>query len=355
SVHTIKKTKKPEEFGINKTDYFKTCILCRQKLDLPSAKNLQTNNNPNNNEYVEHEILLDDTVDLDNLEDYILTKLEACENNLDGIEINIHVVLPSEKFNNNEMDLIFQEVIKIIQAADGYKWNYLRQYNNQERFTCQGLVRIIFNLEKMIVHLYIRHYELHLHPTIKENVDKKVIEFIKNNIHLTSRQLWEQLQYQSHTLTQKQVHFWWTTFYQKLYLCDDDQFISTTYLLQEDKNYLLLYSNQENGIFEIAFTTPFLRLLHNKYEEIAMDATYKTNKAGFELYVVMANIEDVGYPLSYLMLNSLTSMTNKRGNSIKLTSIHRYTRYLFVYIEHVNTKLLDSSTIELDISSNSDN
>ncbi|CAG8785136.1 17482_t:CDS:1, partial [Racocetra fulgida] len=161
--------KKPEEFGINKTDYFKTCILCHQKLDLPSAKNLQTNNNPDNNEHVEHEILLDDTVDLDNLEDYILTELEACENNLDGIEINIRVVLPSEKFNNNEMDLIFQEVIKIIQAADGYKWNYLRQYNNvskkltrwytcslssqrdhseqnpkriytkQERFTCQGL------------------------------------------------------------------------------------------------------------------------------------------------------------------------------------------------------------------------
>ncbi|CAG8832361.1 37109_t:CDS:1, partial [Racocetra persica] len=43
------------------------------------------------------------------------------------------------------------------------------------------------------------------------------------------------------------------------------------------------------------------------------------------------------------------------GNSIKLTSIHRYTRYPFVYIEHVNTKPLDSSTIELDISSNSDN
>ncbi|CAG8819558.1 21241_t:CDS:2, partial [Cetraspora pellucida] len=196
-----------------------------------------------------------------------LTELEACENNLDGIEINIRVVLPT---------------------ADGYKWNYLRQYNNvskkltrwytcslssqhdhskqnpkhiytkQERFTCQGLVRIIFNLEKMIVHLYICHYELHLCPTIKENVDKKVIEFIKNNIHLTLRQLWKQLQYQSHTLTQKQVHFWWTMFYQKLYLRDDDQFISTTYLLQEDENYLLLYSNQENGIFEIAFTTSFL-------------------------------------------------------------------------------------------------
>ncbi|CAG8807264.1 24965_t:CDS:2, partial [Cetraspora pellucida] len=298
-----KKDKKPEEFGINKTDYFKTCILCCQKLDLPSAKNLQTNNNSDNNEHVEHEILLDDTVDLDNLEDYILTELEACENNLNGIEINIRVVLPSKKFNNNEIDLIFQEVIKIIQAANGYKWNYLQQ-----------------------------------------------------------------LQYQSHTLTQKQVHFWWTMFYQKLYLHDDDQFISTTYLLQEDENYLLLY-------------------------KIAMDATYKTNKAGFELYVVMANIEDVGYPLSYLMLNSLTSMTNKQfkpsiaiqhfcppllhnqvlslmiehfnyhshilfgtsGTFLQSSTIYENAIMTMYNFCHVNTKPLDSSTIELDISSNSDN
>ncbi|CAG8674498.1 6141_t:CDS:2, partial [Ambispora gerdemannii] len=155
--------------------------------------------------------------------------------------------------------------------------NSKRIHTKQEHFTCHGLLRLILNPENMIMHLHLRHHELHSRPATKEN-----------------------------------VYFWWSTFHQKLFYHDNDQFTSAIYLLQEDESYLLLYSNQENGLFEFAFTTPFLQLLHGIYDEICMDATYKTNNVRFELYTVMVNIEGVGYPLSYLFLNSSPTTPNMR-------------------------------------------
>ncbi|CAG8799795.1 27063_t:CDS:1, partial [Dentiscutata erythropus] len=65
-----------------------------------------------------------------NLEEFISTKLEVCENNENRIEINLCIILQSEKFSNMTVDHIFQEIINIIQIANGYKWNYMHYYNN---------------------------------------------------------------------------------------------------------------------------------------------------------------------------------------------------------------------------------
>ncbi|CAG8763347.1 3983_t:CDS:1, partial [Cetraspora pellucida] len=139
-------------------------------------------------------------------------------------------------------------------------------------------------MDNSVIELYLRHKVLHSRPLTKNYADKSIIAFIQNNLHLTSRQLWETLQYQSPTLTQKHVHYWWTVFYKKLYYRNDDQFISAAYLLEEHDGYLLLYSNNENRLFELAFITPFLQLLNSAYDEVLIDATYKTNNAEFELY-----------------------------------------------------------------------
>ncbi|CAG8685060.1 10881_t:CDS:2, partial [Ambispora gerdemannii] len=294
--------------------------MCREKLGLPSARNnsiiisnQQTNKSKESceNDIIlptsEDDILLHDIIKLEDLEDFISTEIEACENNSIGIEVNLYIHLSNNNKinndtnynssdnninNNDNISLTFQKVIESIQIADDHTvLNPKRIHTKQEHFTCYGLLRLIFNPENMIMHLHLHHHELHPRPATKENVNENITTFIKNNIHLTSRQLWKHLQHQSHTLTQKQVHFWWSTFHQKLFYCDNDQFTSAIYLLQEDESYPLLYSNQENGLSEFAFTTPFLQLLHGIYDEICMDATYKTNNVGFELYTIMANIE----------------------------------------------------------------
>ncbi|CAG8599429.1 5235_t:CDS:2, partial [Ambispora gerdemannii] len=193
---------KLEEFGVYKTGYFKTCKLCREKLGLPSARNnsiiisnQQTNKSKESceNDTIlstsEDDILLHDIIELEDLEDFISTEIEAYENNSIGIETTLGAFATSITYLNAK---------------------------------------------------------------------------------------------------------------------------TATYLLQEDESYSLLYSNQENELFEFAFTTPFLQLLYDIYDEICMDATYKTNNTGFELYTVMANIEGVSYPLSYLFLNSSPTTPNMR-------------------------------------------
>ncbi|CAG8751100.1 8172_t:CDS:2, partial [Gigaspora margarita] len=295
-----KHMKNPEEFFSHKLDkYLKTCNLCHKKLDLPSASTSDisvTNNNsreillvrannsdPNNlynNEFTINidDNLLNDVIEINNLEEYISTELEACENSensTSGMEINLDINLLHEEFSQNkDTDLIFKRIIEAIQNADSYKWNFMYQYNGKTKqsrwYNCSlssQRDRTTSNPKRLCIKQ--PYFES------KNNVDKNIVTFIQNNVYLTSRQLWENLQYQSETLTQKQVHFWWTVFSRKLYYHNDNQFISATYLLEEDDEHLLLYN-----------------------------ATYKTNSAEFELYVIIANIEGVGYPISYLFLNS---------------------------------------------------
>jgi hypothetical protein len=39
-------------------------------------------------------------------------------------------------------------------------------------------------------------------------------------------------------------------------------------------------------------------------EEFLVDATYKTNRAGYELYAVIANVHGAGFLISYLLLQT---------------------------------------------------
>ncbi|KAF0431633.1 ATP-dependent DNA helicase pif1 [Gigaspora margarita] len=220
-------TKNIEEFFNHKYGYLKTCNLCRKKLNLPSASNSSITSNDielydgdNTSEIIE----------LDDVEDYILTEVEACENSEIGMELDLNINVSNEEHS----EVLFKKIITAIQTANGYKWNYMCQYHNtskkqsywytcsllskyehaasnpkrlcmkQTHFNCEGLVKLSLNYENSIMHLYLRHNELHLHPLIKESVNENIITFIKNNLYLTPSQLWEILQQQSPILTQKQ-------------------------------------------------------------------------------------------------------------------------------------------------------
>ncbi|CAG8763346.1 3982_t:CDS:1, partial [Cetraspora pellucida] len=130
-----------------KLGYLKTCNLCHTKLNLPSASassSMTSNNNretllilANNfdqNDLSRNEItysisidnnLLNNIIEIDNIEDYVSTELEACENNENstlGMELHLYINLSSEEFNESEdANHIFKRVVEAIQKADGYK------------------------------------------------------------------------------------------------------------------------------------------------------------------------------------------------------------------------------------------
>ncbi|CAG8848852.1 4852_t:CDS:1, partial [Racocetra persica] len=43
-------------------------------------------------------------------------------------------------------------------------------------------------------------------------------------------------------------------------------------------------------------------LPRNNFDAIQIDATYSTNKIGWELYVIMGVIDRTGFPISYLLI-----------------------------------------------------
>ncbi|CAG8718737.1 421_t:CDS:1, partial [Gigaspora rosea] len=109
-----KHTKNKEEFFNRKYGYFKTCNLCRKKLDLLSASNSSITSD--DIELYDRDNT-SDIIELDDIEDYILTKVEACKNSEIGIELNLNINISNKEFN----EALFKKIITAIQTADGYK------------------------------------------------------------------------------------------------------------------------------------------------------------------------------------------------------------------------------------------
>ncbi|PKY52639.1 hypothetical protein RhiirA4_470401, partial [Rhizophagus irregularis] len=66
----------------------------------------------------------------------------------------------------------------------------------------------------------------------------------------------------------------------------------------------IIFQKEEKAL---GFLTKFWDILKNsqfKISEIGVDATYNTNNLKFELYVVHAEIDGMGFPLAYLFLEN---------------------------------------------------
>src|SRR5207249_4418112 len=59
--------------------------------------------------------------------------------------------------------------------------------------------------------------------------------------------------------------------------------------------------NNNNGIKLLGFITPFFEKF-KKNQEIFIDATYKTNILGHELYSVISQYDGAGFALAYLFV-----------------------------------------------------
>jgi hypothetical protein len=62
----------------------------------------------------------------------------------------------------------------------------------------------------------------------------------------------------------------------------------------------------------LGFTTGFFDLFvhSDQVNEYHVDSTYKTNRAGFELFGIVANVQGSGYPIAYMIMN-VDSRTNR--------------------------------------------
>ncbi|CAG8560844.1 3468_t:CDS:2, partial [Racocetra fulgida] len=162
-------------------------------------------------------------------------------------------------------------------------------------------------MEMNVAMVDLQHNLLHRRPD-RFNVTDNVKAEIQQNIHRTPADIFRQLEQQNPNLTQKQVHAWWTYFLKKEYEHDyNDQLNSTKILVEENELKMILINNQ--GIKYLGFITPFFELLKNN-NEIVMDATYKTNILGYELYAIIVDtLNDI---------TNLISIDDKNNKSLQL-------------------------------------
>ncbi|CAG8545805.1 28895_t:CDS:2 [Dentiscutata erythropus] len=105
-----------EEFSFYKTDYFKTYKICLQKLDLPSAKDQNNENKFYQNN--ENDFFLNNIFELDNLEEFISTKLEAF-NRLNGLVKDLEKEIANS--NNYHLLAVHRNIQKTLKIAKDIK------------------------------------------------------------------------------------------------------------------------------------------------------------------------------------------------------------------------------------------
>ncbi|KAJ7194445.1 hypothetical protein GGX14DRAFT_679021 [Mycena pura] len=112
-----------------------------------------------------------------------------------------------------------------------------------------------------------------------------------------------------------QIYNAWWTVVECFWKRDDNQMISTERLLKEYKDEVDVFAPQ--GVpedIEILCwgMKQITQRLKTRVVEIAMDATYNTNAKQLELYGIMAEFDNAGFPLAYCLLSTTSSISHRK-------------------------------------------
>ncbi|KAK9237012.1 hypothetical protein V1525DRAFT_344873, partial [Lipomyces kononenkoae] len=190
-----------------------------------------------------------------------------------------------------------------------------RYIGQHQYFECHGEFHINFskaNTSATVMYEHIGHTESREFPLTDE-----VRNYIKSHKYLPPRQIYRDLiqmtngsdfeKPEAHVITRKQVYNFWISPTQREMHRDVDDFKSAQLLVAEQYHYELLHGLQEPGI-SLAFVTPCFtdsqKFDRAKMTEVFIDATFGTNRHGFELYCVLTEYDLVSLPLSHLLLDT---------------------------------------------------
>ncbi|KAL0945140.1 hypothetical protein HGRIS_004293 [Hohenbuehelia grisea] len=146
-------------------------------------------------------------------------------------------------------------------------------------------------------------------------------------------------------VTPKQIHSAWTVMSEALWKRDRDQMESARQLLAE--------LGDEAEVFDVAIAEGVEQLcwgmkkigttLQGKVAEIGMDATFNTNAKNLELYSVLAEYDNTGFPLSYCLLSTAGAIDiGKRTKALEAwTSVLRDTYGVIPHFVHVDKDMAE--------------
>lgn len=118
-------------------------------------------------------------------------------------------------------------------------------------------------------------------------------------------------------VTRHQVYYLWQKANAKLWQRDSDPLASAQILLSESGDYKGHYRVLTAGnVRALGFfaSKPIRRLAKNN-GQLVLDSTFGTNNSGLDLFVVLAEVEGIGVPLAYCLVELLRPQSDSRQKS----------------------------------------
>ncbi|KAK7438928.1 hypothetical protein VKT23_009431 [Stygiomarasmius scandens] len=132
--------------------------------------------------------------------------------------------------------------------------------------------------------------------------------------HCTPNALVPVVQAEFPNITAAQIYTAWIKLSEELWKRADNQLESAKQLLEELGDEVeVMHTVNPDGVEQLCWVMKKIAgPLGQGTVEVGLDATYKTNSKHLELYCVMAEHDNAGFPLSYCLLSTATSMEQRK-------------------------------------------
>ncbi|KAF8886850.1 hypothetical protein CPB85DRAFT_1232284 [Mucidula mucida] len=196
-----------------------------------------------------------------------------------------------------------------------------RQNVGMQRFPCHSRLNITCRLNgdgSMLISLRLVH-EVHHVPYWDVSMPEGALDMIRTHMDFsTPSVLAAGIREKFSHVSAAQVHRAWSAMSETMWKRAGDQMESGRILLQElgdDVDYFHEIQPSE-GVKQLCFGMKrILHALRGKVVEIGMDATFNTNKGHLELYSIMGEYDNDGFPLAYCLLTTATAVEQGKRTS----------------------------------------
>ncbi|KAG7085883.1 hypothetical protein E1B28_003417 [Marasmius oreades] len=208
-----------------------------------------------------------------------------------------------------------------------------RDHVGMRRFDCRSrLLASCKDLKKgsltvKLVSLRIQHHEKHV-PYYDVSMPEGASQIIRESVEwCTPSSLVAKIQASYPNVTSAQIYHAWAVMSEELWKKDPKQVESAQKVLDEHRDVVDFFQvTTEPGVEQICWGLKLIaqRLtVKNVIVEIAIDATFNTNAMHLELYCVMAEFDNAGFPLSYCLLSTTKATARqKRIEALERWAVH---------------------------------
>ncbi|KAK7439562.1 hypothetical protein VKT23_017491 [Stygiomarasmius scandens] len=194
-----------------------------------------------------------------------------------------------------------------------------RDHVGMKRYACNSSAMISARSApgvemKTLITIRFQHEKNH-QPYYDVELPKQAIDIIRDNLeHCTPSSLVPVIQRDFPNVTAAQIYRAWSTMSEELWKRDPDQMTSAKMLLEElGDDVDILETVTSDGVEQLAWTMKkIMGPLRGTTVEVALDATYNTNSRHLELYSVMAEHDNAGFPISYCLLSTAESIDQQK-------------------------------------------